>query len=93
VARKAIHIIHCDRCQEEIGRAEVDAQAEPPAYYRQVTKSSESGAPLSDERQLDALCPRCKKEVDELDKRIFSNNRVRILKDEENSEKKETADA
>ena len=72
--RKPVHVIHCDRCEEEIKQAEVlpDGTKEAPAYYRLVT-----GTGIEEqEKKLDHLCERCKREVEILDERIFSDVRV-----------------
>lgn len=70
-----VHHIHCDRCSEKIGQENVspnEAEKEPPAYYRLISISGTSSA----EKTLQHLCARCKREVELLDERIFSNVRA-----------------
>lgn len=72
--RKPVHVIHCDRCDEEIKHAEVlpEGQKEVPAYYRLVGGAGQQ----EQEKKHDHLCERCTREVALLDERIFSNVRV-----------------
>lgn len=83
--RVPVHHVHCDRCGDKIGEeAKPDEGKEAPAYYRLVATDGAAGG----EKRLDHLCKRCKREVELLDERIFSN--VRVHKTAEKSEEKGT---
>jgi hypothetical protein len=81
---KTFIVNFCDResaheAPEEIDRVEVVDGTTPkvePAYYRQKMVETPEGLKM-EERRLDKLCKKCKKDVEALDARIFGGGRTR----------------
>jgi hypothetical protein len=76
----------CDRCDEEVDRVEAmpdgTAPKKAPAFFRMKVSETPEGV-KTDEKALDTLCKKCKKDVETLDNRIFSGGRTREPKEGE----------
>ena len=74
---KTFIVNFCDRCDEEVDRFEAvpgTASKRTPAFYRQKSVDTQAGTEI-EEKTLDTLCKKCKKEVESLDNRIFSGGK------------------